>query len=1112
MPKSIRIKTTPGKDQNIQLELKQDFDLLEILSLKMSQGDVYSRMCADFGVVVGRVLANSGFGVPNAKVSIFIPLTDEDENNPLITDLYPYKDVADKNEEGYKYNLLPRIQSHERHSPTGSFPELEEFLSNPTALEVYEKYYKFTVRTNSSGDFMIWGVPLGNHTIHMDVDVGDIGCYSMKPFDFIAQGFSEEQFNNAAQFKSSENLDSLPQIVMQNKNIEVTPFWGDDELCGIGITRVDFDLRDAGVEIKPTAIFVGSIISDNRDSALGVNCVPDKAQGEVCKLTTGTGRIDAVRFTIFDNDDGSPKLEYFAVGGGKAIDASGSFVTELPMNLDYVVTNEYGEEVFSNDPSKGIPTRAKYRFRFAFDDENDRGGQKARYLVPNLRENMNDIPGSYAFSDDIYDYPNSSNPSDWATSEANIGDDYFYEVFPDKVYTISQFISYYRKGMAGTSSATGQQKNRWKFIGIKSINPAIGAGCSDSTTQFPANDAFRGGNMLYNSSSLLYLLQAASILMTYTLASITLIISLIGFFENSASNAAVTVASIYSLASAWTGNLSGVMSIASMIAELAFIILKDGWQAALWVSFLSESKFNMPLTKYDECDDCICQDDIYAYELPIPNFITSLLTLGGSVDDMAGGQDGVNVSGNNPTDICNITQLGGLPNWFDGTYFDGSCYKVYVDALSSTLSAFAIAVGLGVAASMTGFPALFSAASAMIAIPLVDIINQLYRCGYILIVWRVRKNIYNALCMGILNLSFFNGWINGTLYFFKFKLDGDGGLQNPYNWCGTDLDSAVGGGTGLINSATQTNPDGSDSMKYYYRSTPWNGTQYSSDNGFIYYPTTIMELGSFYDIRQNTLCDDCNKVSSEECFFVDKLERTSYQSNANLIEFLINEKIGQLGWTTIQFTGINQWFGGSQYPGVGNNPRNTRAMAGTGGAYNCRFLDGDITRVICQNNSLGIAQFISPWDTPNAYYSTIGSGNVSTTSNNIFLRVRDADIRTCIVGGTSDVFYKTTQDKPYLTWTTAGSQRNHNWNTSGPSSVENQPGAASLSSGIPYNGAVNQVINSTGGNVQVSPFMSSTSADLAQSTFFHFYFGKNQGSTAYDNFVTKFIPPDETDE
>jgi hypothetical protein len=73
MPKSYRIRTKLGTDQNIQVNLEQDFDFLEILSLKLRQEDVYADFCADYGVVVGRIVANSGFGIPNAKYpSLFL--------------------------------------------------------------------------------------------------------------------------------------------------------------------------------------------------------------------------------------------------------------------------------------------------------------------------------------------------------------------------------------------------------------------------------------------------------------------------------------------------------------------------------------------------------------------------------------------------------------------------------------------------------------------------------------------------------------------------------------------------------------------------------------------------------------------------------------------------------------------------------------------------------------------------------------------------------------------------------------------------------------------------------------------------------------------------------
>jgi hypothetical protein len=163
MPKTIRIRTEVGQNTAKQLNVKieQDFDLLEILSLKLLQSDVYQKQCSDYGVVVGRVLVNNGYGIPNAKISVFIPLSEEDEDNPIINTIYPYKSVAEVNEDGYRYNLLPYEPSYPGHQATGTFPTREDALTNKTVVQLYDKYYKFTVQTNESGDFMIFGVPIG---------------------------------------------------------------------------------------------------------------------------------------------------------------------------------------------------------------------------------------------------------------------------------------------------------------------------------------------------------------------------------------------------------------------------------------------------------------------------------------------------------------------------------------------------------------------------------------------------------------------------------------------------------------------------------------------------------------------------------------------------------------------------------------------------------------------------------------------------------------------------------------------------------------------------------------------------------------------------------------
>jgi hypothetical protein len=406
MPKSLRIRTEVGKDRNLTFNLDQDFEFIEILSIKLSQEDLYVRQCADYGVVVGRISINDGFGVPNAKLSIFIPISDEDELDPIISTLYPYKNVSDVNEDGYKYNLLPYKPSYPGHAPTGTFPDLSDALTNPVVVEIYDKYYKFTVTTNDSGDFMIFGVPVGTQRLVLNVDLSDIGQFSQSPQDLIRLGVATETQVNGTKFDTSENLDSLPQIITLVQDVNVSPLWGDEELCQVSITRADTDLTKAkNIEIKPAAIFMGSIFSDSDKGAIKRKCKPPLVAGSMCSLFAGPGQILAVRQTIKQDPFGRPVLEEYELeNNGNVIDDNGTWLLDVPMNLDYIITNEFGEQVFSNDERKGIPTNAKYRFKIKWNQGKDEKKtiRRGSFMVPNVREYGWDNSQDDPFDDKFY--------------------------------------------------------------------------------------------------------------------------------------------------------------------------------------------------------------------------------------------------------------------------------------------------------------------------------------------------------------------------------------------------------------------------------------------------------------------------------------------------------------------------------------------------------------------------------------------------------------------------------------------------------------------------------------------------------------------------------------
>ena len=80
MNKSQRIYLNTGdtgnqsQDKYIKVKLEQDIETLEFMSLSLGTTDIYQNFNSDYGVLVGRVIANNSIGIPNAKISVFIPI------------------------------------------------------------------------------------------------------------------------------------------------------------------------------------------------------------------------------------------------------------------------------------------------------------------------------------------------------------------------------------------------------------------------------------------------------------------------------------------------------------------------------------------------------------------------------------------------------------------------------------------------------------------------------------------------------------------------------------------------------------------------------------------------------------------------------------------------------------------------------------------------------------------------------------------------------------------------------------------------------------------------------------------------------------------------------
>lgn len=438
--KSYRIRTEVGKDTQVCVNLENEYDILEIMSLKINQENAYKFHKSNYGVIAGRVLANDVFGIPNAKISVFIQ-KDEDESTDVIKSvLYPYNTTQTKDKNGVRYNLLTDEQVSECHTIIGTFPEKQYLLDNNSILEVFEKYYKYTTRTNDSGDYMIFGVPVGNQTIHVDIDLSDIGILSQKPRDMFYKGYSIESFENPNKFKYDTNLETLVQVISQETMTDVIPFWGEESEGSIGITRCDINVQ---YKFEPTCVFMGSIVSDTNSNGISKKCIPTPGMGSMEDIVTGSGTIEMIRKTP------SGAVEEFSIKGTQLINGDGVWCYQIPMNLDYMMTDEFGNMVPTNHPEKGIPTRTRVRFRFSLQEfENDSTNlMLGKVLVPH---NPNIYSGS-ALCEEELDYSFGTK-----TKESSYRD-----LFWNGVYSVKSYIPRIQKG--------ANWKNE-KFMGFKRVN------------------------------------------------------------------------------------------------------------------------------------------------------------------------------------------------------------------------------------------------------------------------------------------------------------------------------------------------------------------------------------------------------------------------------------------------------------------------------------------------------------------------------------------------------------------------------------------------------------------------------------------------------------------
>jgi hypothetical protein len=192
----------------------------------------------------------------------------------------------------------------------------------------------------------------------------------------------------------------------------------------------------------------------------------------------------------------SGETERFDVLGGEVIDDDGAWAYQVPMNLDYIYTDEFGNLIPTDDPNKGIPTRAKVRFRVKMTVTGGEGRLRTRasYLIPHN--------------------PSVNSQSDY-TFDERTRDDSFADLYWNKIYTVSNHITRVQK-LCSDTTACSTNRN---FMGIKNVDEG-------ENTLFPFN------RMTTTGSPLFALFSIICIILSIVAGIVWFVNKIVGFINN----------------------------------------------------------------------------------------------------------------------------------------------------------------------------------------------------------------------------------------------------------------------------------------------------------------------------------------------------------------------------------------------------------------------------------------------------------------------------------------------------------------------------------------------------------------------------------------------------
>jgi hypothetical protein len=384
-----------------------------------------------------------------------------------------------------------------------------------------------------------------------------------------------------------------------------------------------------------------------------------------------------------------------------------------------------------------------------------------------------------------------------------------------------------------------------------------------------------------------------------------------------------------------------------------------------------------------------------------------------------------------------------------------------------------------------------------------------------LVEYRARLRFNYALCNGILNQSFFNNWVSGSLYLPSFQVNrifsAEGDVKK-YKYCGSpDFN---------VESLTYQGPIyyNTDTNSFYYRSTPfldfndsfigqvpkrnYNGA--NSKN--IWFPTTITELGP-----KDKFSSEISLTSEFQGYIMDKIKTTTYNDPSDIINlFAISRLTNSSLFAQLSNTGdasVDNLF-----------------------SRDNKYVDGDYAQLVSINSEFGVIPFLEGnYEDSQLTFCEYDDGkpvigiwfDSDVISRRIFGEGTET-IGTNVLGLTSNFGYPNSQTIPYYKWTVNVVGNNNlnlfgtefnDWHTGNIYKSKHQGTEFFSDSTNTYMYPDNlyglgYIFNREADGDPLNQLPSNTfniNSTYKHGSPFHFYFGLKRGKSAINKYIRKYI-------